>query len=77
MSPGLAPEGTGGTDGQPEPAAAQSPGAAADLDAPVRAGSALTGGRCPELFFVPLGDAAATVLLSRGDIEAAARTLMR
>jgi 2-oxoisovalerate dehydrogenase E1 component len=27
--------------------------------------------------FVPLGDAAATVLLSQGDIEAAARTLMR
>src|SRR5215469_13986552 len=46
--PGLALDGTGGTDGQPEPAVAQIPGTTADLDAPVRAGSALTGRQCLE-----------------------------
>ena len=64
--PGLALDGTGGTDGQPEPAAAQSP----DLDAPVRAGSALTGRRCLELFGAQLAsrhlDLAARWLRAQG-----------
>src|SRR5215471_1828488 len=64
--PGLALDGTVGTDGQPEPAAAQGP----DLDAPVRAGSALTGRRCLELFGAQLAsrhlDLAARWLRAQG-----------
>jgi hypothetical protein len=40
-------DGTGETDGQPEPSAAADPDLLAQ---PIRVGSALTGGRCLELF---------------------------
>lgn len=67
---GLAQDRMGGTDGQPEPAGAQSPGTTADLDAPVRAGSALTGGQCLDLFDAQLAsrhlDLAARWLRAQG-----------
>jgi 2-oxoisovalerate dehydrogenase E1 component len=62
--PGLALDGAGGTDGQPHRAAAADPGA------PVRAGSALTGARCLELFGAQLAsrhlDLAARWLRAQG-----------
>jgi 2-oxoisovalerate dehydrogenase E1 component len=63
-------DGTGGLDGQPEPAGARSPGTTTDPDAPVRAGSALTGGQCLELFDAQLAsrhlDLAARWLRAQG-----------
>ena len=63
-------DGSSAADGQPGPAGAQSPGITADLDAPVRAGSALTGGQCLELFAAQLAsrhlDLAARWLRTQG-----------